>query len=186
MKCNTINKTTFNARFTTAPYPRKKGIKLKEYLQKGIEQFELQTQNKPGCLTLRAVDRFECNNPNSLFYFWGNQQPPHGIWEKDDLYKLERYDKRAMTTNDFLKQLILNKTPKEQANIFESIFDALQIIPTKIAKKDKRNAEYMKNLSAQVDEKLGENKELLRPMFEHLKIQETDKKTNLTYDTIVF
>ena len=56
----------------------------------------------------------------------------------------------------------------------------------KIAKKDKRNAEYMKNLSAQVDEKLGENKELLRPMFEHIKIQETDKKTNLTYDTIVF
>lgn len=183
MKCNTVNKIVFSARLTTAPRPRKDGIKLKAYLQEGIEQFELQTQNKPGCMTLRSVDRFEYNNPDSLFYFWGNQQPPHGIWTNDDLYKLEQYDRRAMTTNDFLKKLILDKTPKEQAKIFESIFDALQVIPTKIAKKDKINVEFMNNLNAQIDEKLGKDKELLRPMFKHLNATDVEE---LTYDRIIF
>ena len=90
MKCNTVNKIVFSARLTTAPRPRKDGIKLKTYLQEGIEQFELQTQNKPGCMTLRSVDRFEYNNPDSLFYFWGNQ-----LKKKNSSRKVILFEKNA-------------------------------------------------------------------------------------------
>lgn len=84
-----------------------------------------------------------------------------------------------------MQHLIFEKSPKEQADIFESIFDALQVIPKKIKKSDRLNTQFMSNLNKQISEKLGKYNELLKPMFEHLDDKPEIKK-NLDINDIIF
>lgn len=161
MKCQNIENVSFGAKLTTDPY--KRGQALKKYLEAGISEFEKQTKNKPGCMTLRELDSLD-KSPEGVFYFWNSCKPPrdyNGHISSD-------YTQIAFTTRDFLKHLIVDKNPKEQADIFENIFDALQVIPKKLKKDEKNNRQFMSNLSAQISEKLGKNKELLAPMFKHI------------------
>lgn len=161
MRCQNIENVSFGARLTTAPY--KTGKNLRKYLERGIIEFEKQTQNKQGCMTLRQLDSLD-DSPKAVFFFWNSKTAPQHY----NGYFRTNYDQVAFTTRDFLKHLIVEKSPKEQANIFESIFDALQVIPKKLRKDERKNEEFMANLSAQISEKLGKNKELLSPMFEHI------------------
>lgn len=170
MKCNEIS---FGARLTTAPYY---GKKLKQYLENGIIEFEKQTKNKPGCMTVRQLDNWN-DSPKAAFFFWNSKVAPK--------YNAENYDQIAWTTRDFLQHLIVEKKPKEQADIFESIFDALQVIPKKIKKSDRLNTQFMSNLNKQISEKLGKYNELLKPMFEHLDDKPEIKK-NLDINDIIF
>lgn len=178
MRCEKINTQTFCARLTTDRYSC--GPKLKKYLAEGIKEFEKQTKHKPGCMTLREVVPGD-ESHNAAFYFWNSKTAPH-TYEGET--RLRPYAQKAITTRDFLKHLIVEKKPKEQANIFESIYDALQVIPKKLKKSTKKDVEYMNNLTQEIYKALGENKELLSPMFKHITDIASQKK--LTIEDINF
>lgn len=160
MRCQNVENVSFGARLTTDRYT---GKILKRYLEPGIIEFEKQTQNKKGCITLRQLD--ECDeSPDAVYFFWNSKVAPRHYFGNFRT----GYSQVAYTTKNFLKHLIVEKNPKEQANIFESIFDALQVIPKKLKRNEKTDEKFMADLSAKISEKLGENKELLEPMFEHI------------------
>lgn len=177
MKCQNVGNVSFGARLTTSP---RDGKKLAKYLENGIIEFEKQTKNKQGCMTLRQLD--DCDDsPEAVFFFWNSKTAPRHYYG----YVPNKYSQIAFTTRDFLKHLIVEKSPKEQANIFESIFDALQVIPKRIKRNERKDSQFMSNLNEQISEKLGKNKELLSPMFKHI----TDNpatKTNLKIEDIDF
>lgn len=162
MKCRNVDNTSFGARLTTDRYAQA-GKKLRKYLENGIIEFEKQTKNKEGCMTLRQLDDLD-DSPEAVFFFWNSKTAPRHY----DGYMFNKSPQIAYTTRDFLKHLITDKTPKEQASIFESIFDTLQVIPKKITKNERNNADFMSSLREQIFEKLGKNKDLLSPMFKHI------------------
>ena len=74
MKCRNIDNTSFGARLTTDRYAQA-GKKLRKYLGNGIIEFEKQTKNKEGCMTLRQLDDLD-DSPEAVFFFWNSKTAP--------------------------------------------------------------------------------------------------------------
>ena len=148
--------TSFNARLSIRRFPHYEQAKLTQ----AQTLFEEMTKDKPGMM--RIIPGFLDEDPNvrDLYIFSLGK----GGYPTRTASRIQS----AHASENWFQDLLTNKSPKEQAEAFVKIFDALNLIPAKIGKRLWLNESDMPSLRKTIQESLGNDEYQISEMFNHI------------------